>query len=106
MENLKELLKELNTTSHDSFYSCVNMINHVLKLENSLKWKQEAYNERCKDIDKLKTEIKQKDVQVDWLYKNNEHYIAQLNDKKKEIEKLNEIIEKKDVQLKHYMPKR
>jgi hypothetical protein len=98
-ETLKKIKDNKTPTSHDSYYCLVNMINQVLRLENSITWKEEAYGERCKEIDKLKTE-------VDWLYKNNEHYISQLNDKKKEIEKLKEIIEKKDVQLKHYMPKR
>ena len=58
------------------------------------------------NTEELLNEIEKLKIEIDWLYKNNEHYIAKLNDKKKEIENLNELIEKKDVQLEYYMPKR
>ena len=88
MKNIKEINIYDYVKNEENIDLIVNMLLHLQKSENALKWKQEAYGERCKEIDKLKTE-------VDWLYKNNEHYISQLNEKKKEIEKLKEIIEKK-----------
>jgi len=91
MKTFEEILSKIKDnktpTSHDSYYCLVNMINQVLRLENSITWKEEAYGERCKEIDKLETQVKS--------YKNKVRELLDTIDVQDEtINKMTETIEK------------